>query len=911
MHAPISFRDPARPRSRGILASASPAFDDCDDANHLIHPGAAESNNDAIDSDCDGFNDTNRLPSLFFTLTPSRVTTETTVTATSSASDPDGDPVTLAYDWFIDNRDGNGFIEVLGEDTASLGANFFDRDDIVKLTITASDGRGSAPPESKQVTVRNSVPVLSACNITPTVGGIATDFTATPVGLFDADTEDAGLLSSRYRWELRIGPVWDPFTGETAQTLASCTDREEPGNYQNCRRGNSIRAVCIPTDTIEDGIPYPSATITLVNLAPVVDQCAITPGAASTDTDLAVLAASSDPDADATVLLYQWVKNGVDVPGATGTSLPSSEFEHFDVINVRCTAYDGSIYGTAATSSPIVIGNTAPGAPTVDLTPNLPKSNQALSVSVTAAATDLDGDSVTYSYYWTRSGSQYLNPTYPSSVTTVAASATTRNETWEVTVVANDGFVDGGSDSDAVLILNTEPSVTSATLLPNNPTTAQDITAYGVGFDDDDGDPEGYVVRWYVNGVLQVPQTPDPMVIDDAFTVRGDQIYAELVAKDPFSTGNTVTSQTLTVVNTVPTPPVVAITPNPPGEQDNLTCGIITPSTDADGDTITYTYGWTRNGAVLAGETSATLSASATSFADIFTCTVTPNDGFVNGDTGVAPTIAIQDLNAPAAPTVSSIDRYRNETSATISGTCVSGALDCNTVQITCNDGIAADVYNASCTSDTFSQVVSTDRGLTTSCSAVCIDNSTNSSLASNTVTTESCNPYDSYENAGTYGDVGTDPIAEWAALADNNSASITIIGNIIGSDSRDWYKILTTDNAVADAAAGANAYKFELEMPVGSADYKFWMHNGSATATAECVGTGPHFGYIRDVEARNDAPNHVLAANPNACTSNGSATWSLYNECESFAMDYYVEVLRPLNTNCQHYQLRAYNGRP
>jgi hypothetical protein len=88
-------------------------------------------------------------------------------------------------------------------------------------------------------------------------------------------------------------------------------------------------------------------------------------------------------------------------------------------------------------------------------------------------------------------------------------------------------------------------------------------------------------------------------------------------------------------------------------------------------------------------------------------------------------------------------------------------------------------------------------------------------------------------------------------------------------------------------------------------------MHNGSATATAECLATGPHFGYSRDVAARNDAPHHVLAADPNACTSNGSATWSLYNECESFAMDYYVEVLRPLNTNCQHYQLRAYNGRP
>ena len=241
----------------------------------------------------------------------------------------------------------------------------------------------------------------------------------------------------------------------------------------------------------------------------------------------------------------------------------------------------------------------------------------------------------------------------------------------------------------------------------------------------------------------------------------------------------------------------------------------------------------------------------------------------------------------------------------------MSGALDCNTVRITCNDGVATDTYNTSCTANAFSQVVSTDRALTTTCSAACYDSSNNPSSASNAVTKTSCDPFDSYENSGTYGDVGTDPVAEWATLADNNTASITITANIVADDTVDWYKVATSDNAVADAVAGANAFKFEVEMTAGDADYNIWVYKTDPAGTPYCVATGPYDNFSIDWADQADAPNHIQPGNLNACTSNGSGVWALYNECTNMGGDYFVRVLREFDTDCQHYQLRAYNGRP
>ena len=104
--------------------------------------------------------------------------------------------------------------------------------------------------------------------------------------------------------------------------------------------------------------------------------------------------------------------------------------------------------------------------------------------------------------------------------------------------------------------------------------------------------------------------------------------------------------------NAAPSGAAIAIEPAAPGDGDDLNCTIVTEATDPNGDALTYRYAWAVNGAD-AGISGATVGAALTSGGDTWTCTVTPNDGVLDGaPTSVSVTIA-QGNRAPSAPGVS------------------------------------------------------------------------------------------------------------------------------------------------------------------------------------------------------------------------------------------------------------------
>ncbi len=101
-------------------------------------------------------------------------------------------------------------------------------------------------------------------------------------------------------------------------------------------------------------------------------------------------------------------------------------------------------------------------------------------------------------------------------------------------------------------------------------------------------------------------------------------------------------------VNDAPTAPAVAITPLEPYKDENLTCTVTAASVDVDGDPVQYTYSWHMSynhvnnyGAAvrIAGPTSAlsdTLDASFINELELWKCVVTPTDGTLSGEPGVA-----------------------------------------------------------------------------------------------------------------------------------------------------------------------------------------------------------------------------------------------------------------------------------
>jgi hypothetical protein len=99
---------------------------------------------------------------------------------------------------------------------------------------------------------------------------------------------------------------------------------------------------------------------------------------------------------------------------------------------------------------------------------------------------------------------------------------------------------------------------------------------------------------------------------------------------------------------------VVNVTPDMPLTSDDLIATITTESIDPDGDPITYTYQWYKNGVLQQTTTTSNLSdilpLALTAKDEIWNCVVTPNDGTIDGSSDEGQ-VTIQN-SPPTAPVV-------------------------------------------------------------------------------------------------------------------------------------------------------------------------------------------------------------------------------------------------------------------
>ena len=88
--------------------------------------------------------------------------------------------------------------------------------------------------------------------------------------------------------------------------------------------------------------------------------------------------------------------------------------------------------------------------------------------------------------------------------------------------------------------------------------------------------------------------------------------------------------------NHAPFAPSVAITPSLPATGDDLSCVITTPSTDPDGDEVSYSYQWYKDEELQSELTSNIVGAEHTNVGEVWKCVVTPNDGTEDGESARA-----------------------------------------------------------------------------------------------------------------------------------------------------------------------------------------------------------------------------------------------------------------------------------
>jgi hypothetical protein len=107
-------------------------------------------------------------------------------------------------------------------------------------------------------------------------------------------------------------------------------------------------------------------------------------------------------------------------------------------------------------------------------------------------------------------------------------------------------------------------------------------------------------------------------------------------------------SEIVFTVNTLPTAPQVSIQPQPASAKDALQAQVDVPATDADGQPITYSYVWSKDGQP-SGDTGASLPKGKAKKGEVWTVAVVANDGIGQGPAGTATITVGNAAPEPAA----------------------------------------------------------------------------------------------------------------------------------------------------------------------------------------------------------------------------------------------------------------------
>ena len=369
-----------------------------------------------------------------------------------------------------------------------------------------------------------------------------------------------------------------------------------------------------------------------VNRPPTAPVVEVTPKVAYTVNDLVctVTGASRDPDGDPVTYRYEWFKDGVLEQTVNTTELTnvlsSALTAKGEVWKCVVTPNDGKLDGSPDEDQ-VTIQNSPPQACNLTISPATPDTTDSLNASYIYTDADDDSESGT-EIRWYKDG--VLQSAY-NDLKIVPASATSKGEEWYYTVRPKDGVDFGDLEtSSSVIIQNAPPTKPVAEISPDSPKTTDDLICnISLPSVDPDGDPVTYRYEWYKNGVFQ-PEL-NAKNISAALTIKG-QVWKCIVTPNDGIVDGPSSEDSVTILNSPPTRPVVDVKPDSPDTTDELTCTIVTPSRDPDGDAITYRYDWYKNCVwQFMGET---VSPLLTSEGETWKCVVTPNDGTEDGASG-------------------------------------------------------------------------------------------------------------------------------------------------------------------------------------------------------------------------------------------------------------------------------------
>ena len=598
-------------------------------------------------------------PTASFTYSPSDPIANETVTFNASSSD-DPDGTIVSYDW--DFRDGiNGTGMITTHNYTSAGT--------YNVTLTVTDNDGLTNSTTVSVTVNGNKLIwflFKDADGNPIAGVVVTIYS-------DNNTTDPNQtytqIPSQYVDD-RVAKVWqNPFysdylgmagadicnaqppgvqysqtyvylnftfpdnstvnwpfslTGEGVSDGVNVTDpfgKIKPGAIVTSTTSPTGFALKLKEQTLTKSEPAVVQLVPPVNTPPVADDQSVT---TAEDTPKGITLTASDPESDPlTYFIVDYPSHG-SLSGSppTVTYTPDPDYTGSDSFTFK--AYDGQAYSNVATVSITVTPVNDP--PVVGDIPDVtfPEDGSDSSIDLDDYVSDVDNTDAEITWTFTGNVNIIVSIDASNVVTFTAPANWSGQET--VTFRATDlgGLWDEDATTVTITSVNDPPVASDLAISPPSPVTTDDLVG-SYTYYDADGNPEsGSEIRWYKDGVLQ-PAYNNTLTIPLSETAKGEAWYFTVRPKDGTAFGALQTSPSVTIQNSPPTTaPVVDVTPDFPVTTDDLVCTITTPSTDPDGDPITYIYEWYKNGELQPDLTTDTVPASYTTEGDVWKCVVTP-----------------------------------------------------------------------------------------------------------------------------------------------------------------------------------------------------------------------------------------------------------------------------------------------
>jgi hypothetical protein len=366
----------------------------------------------------------------------------------AAATDPDGDPLTYVFSWLVDTlpdpaQDG---LETIPATSTAKGETW-------RTEVRAFDGYTLGEPGWAEVLIDNTPPQGGSATVSPTLGTSTDIYSLTTTGWadVDGDTEDY-----QYQWVLNGVAV----LGETNATYVPGVGTPE---------GSPLHCEVTPWDGQDIGVMFLSspafinqpATVATVTISPVT--------AYETDTLIFSFTGGADPEGNATTLDLQWYEGQttpVAIPGAVGSTLTGTDFNHFDFIRLGVAVHDGVELGPETLSNVVEILNTVPIMAPPTLQPTLLYTNTT-AICTPGTVTEPDLDTVTPQYEWLVGGSPVVGQT-----TSVLDGSVhfDKNQTVRCVVTPYDGY-DWGTpqESGLYLVQNSPPTQPVVEITPSTP----------------------------------------------------------------------------------------------------------------------------------------------------------------------------------------------------------------------------------------------------------------------------------------------------------------------------------------------------------------------------------------------------------------------------------------------------------